>query len=160
MGKVFITDEVNDNYTADVTNAGKVKVEDGAAVFANISSAQTVTSAYRISSTPCYLKSVIIGRYPATAASLHLFNGASAGLEGFTAYGTSGDNIAGVLTFNVGAASGQACSVTYPVTDNAPYTIPFNVYCSSGLIAAISSSANMADGYLGCMENVTIVYQT
>ena len=48
MGKVFITDEVNDNYTADVTNAGKIKVEDGASLFATISSAQTVSSAIRI----------------------------------------------------------------------------------------------------------------
>lgn len=160
MGKVFITDEVNDMYTADVTNAGKLKVEDGASLFATISSAQTVTSAQRISSTPCYLKSVILGRYPATAASLHLFNGASAGLEGYSAYGTSGDNIAAVLTFNVGSVSGQTCSVTYPCYDIGPRTIPINVYCSSGLIAAISSSANMADGYKGCMENVTIVYQT
>ena len=160
MGKVFITDEVNDMYTAGVTNADKLKVEDGAALFANISSAQTVTSAIRISSTPCYLKSVILGRYPATAASLHLFNGASAGLEGFTAYGTSGDNIAACLVFNPGHNSAQTCSVTYPGNFHAPCTIPINVYCSSGLIAAISSSANMADGYKGCAENITIVYQT
>ena len=159
MGKVFITDEVNDMYTADVTNAGKLKIEDGASLFANISSAQTVTSAIRITSSPCYLKSVILGRYPATAASLHLFNGASAGLEGFTAYGTSGDNIASVLTFNVGAASGQTCSVTYPVTDNAPYTIPINVYCATGLTVAIGEGQLYA-ALSGCASGVTVIYQT
>ena len=149
MGKVFITDEVNDNYTADVTNARKIKVEDGASLHATISSAQTLTSAIRISSTPCYLKSVVLGRYPQTAALLHLFDGASGGLEGYSAYGTSGANIAAALAFPVGAASGQTCSLTYPVTDDTPKTIPINVYCSSGLIVAVSSSANNIEGFIG-----------
>jgi hypothetical protein len=156
VGKVFITDEVNDNYTADVTNAGKLKVETGAARCAQISSAHTITSAERISSTPCYLKSVLIGRYPATAAQLVLFNGASAGLEGYSAYGTSGDNIIAKFTYNVGAGSAAVCAqTTYE-----PRSFLIDAYCSSGLIAAISPSANCADGYIGCMEDVTIVYQS
>jgi hypothetical protein len=163
MGKVFITDEVNDMYTADVTNAGKIKVEDGASLFKVLSSAQTITSAQGIVCAACYVKSVILGRYPATAASLHLFDtdpNNATGLEGYSALGTTGDHHVVQLAFPVGFASGQTCAVTNPVTDITPCTIPINVYCASGLVAVISSSANMADGFVGAMENVTIVYQT
>ena len=164
MGKVFITDEVNDNYTADVTNAGKVKVEDGAAAYVLLNSAASIASGERVCSTPCYLKEVVIGRYPATAASLVLYNSSSATLGDLTAFGThqaSGkdDHIIAILAFPLGSGSG-ICALTYPVTNNAPYTIPFNVYCSSGIIAQISPSAiTVADAFIGGMENITVSYQ-
>ena len=162
MGKVFITDEVRQEYTADVTQAGKLKVENGVSKFVMLNSASTLTSAQVVSSTPCYVKSVIFGRMPATAATLHLFDTDPAnatGLEGYSALGTSGEHFVSVFQFPLGSSSGT-CALTFPVTNKTPCTVPINVYCASGLIACISSSANLASGYLGCLENCTITYQT
>ena len=154
MGKVFITDEVNDQYTADVTNAGKVKVEIGAAGFSCLDSAYSVASGQRVASTACYLKNVIIGEVPQTAGSVWLYNSSSATLANLSAFGTSGDNIIGKITYRMGAASAMVCGVA----NYTPVNIPFDCYCSSGLIAAISPSATA--GLLGCFKGVTIVYQT
>ena len=154
MGKVFITDEVNDMYTADVTNAGKLKIEDGAALFKLLSSAASTVnlSAQTIASTPCYLKSIILGSQVATASQLRLYN-TTTSANNLSAFGSTADQLIGSLHLDAsGSLSGSLGAY--------PRVIPFNVYCSSGLIAAVSSSANMADGYIDCMENITIVYQT
>lgn len=163
MGKVFITDEVNDMYTADVTNAGKLKVEDGAALYRYLTSAQSVTSGQIVASGAAYLKSVIIGQFPQSAATLCLFNSKSdnaSGVEGLTAFGTSGDNVIGKITFEMGAASATTCGLACLITNKVPVVVPFNVYCSSGIVAAISLSGALGSAYLGCMKGVTVTYQT
>ncbi len=78
MGKVFITDEVNDMYTAQVTRAGKVEVEDGAAQFYTFTSARKEDATSAITA-PCYLKSVILGASPATSTFLTLYDCSSSG---------------------------------------------------------------------------------
>ena len=153
MGKVFITDEVNDNYTADVTNAGKVKIEDGASLFKLLSSAASTVnlSAQTVASTPCYLKSVILGSQAATASQLRLYN-TTTSAQNLSAFGSSGDNIVGALHLD---ASGAVCATLAAY----PRVIPFNVYCSSGLKVAIGEGQAYAT-LSGCAKNVTIVYQT
>ena len=163
MGKVFITDEVNDMYTADVTNAGKIKVEDGASSFMYLTSAQSVKSGQTVVNGAAWLKSVIVGEYPHSAATLHLYNAGSdtsSGLEGLTAWGTSGDHVVGKVTFEVGADSAVACGISNLVTAQVPMVVPFNVYCSSGIVAAISLSGTLGSAFLGCMKGVTVTYQT
>jgi hypothetical protein len=158
MGKVFITDEVNDMRTVTVTNAGKIKVESGAAASILLSSAQSILSGQRVSSTPCFLKSITIGMQPASAASLTLYNTSSAGLEGLTALNNSVNEV-GKIFFTVGAASAAVCGLGNLLAERAPTTIPFDVYCSSGLVAAVSLSGGVNGSYLGNMKGVTISYQ-
>ena len=163
MGKQFITDEVDDRYTARVTNAGKIKTEDGASLFRYLTSAQSKTSGQIVASGSAFLKSVIIGQYPFSAATLTLFNTASdnaSGTEGLTAWGTSGDHVIGKITFEEGAATAAACALTYVLTQKTPIVVPFNVYCSSGIMAGISLSGALGSAYLGCLKGVTITYQT
>ena len=158
MGKVFITDEVNDMYTADVTNAGKLKVEDGAAAFWKVSSAFAEVSGVTGGvGAGTYLKNIIFGQYPATAASLTIYDTLEKSAE-VSSFGTSGSNIVATFVFPVGFASGQTCSVTYPVTNNCPYTIPLNVYLASGL--TVQQGCSATTDYLGCVNNVTITYQS
>ena len=154
MGKVFITDEVNDSYTADVTNAGKVKTEDGAAAFSFLSSAKSLVSAQTVSTAPCYLKSIIIGEKPVTAATLTIYDtGISAG--NVSGFGSSGANVVATLVWNMGAASAVVSGL-----GSEPKLIPMNVYLTSGLTIGTVSAAAPGLGYLGCLRNVTIVYQT
>ena len=163
MGKQFITDEVDDRYTARVTNAGKIKTEDGASLFRYLTSAQTVLSGQIVASGAAFLKSVIIGQYPFSAATLTLFNTASdnaSGTEGLTAWGTSGDHVIGKITFEVGAASAVACGISNLLSSKVPMVVPFNVYCSSGIMAAISLSGALGSAYLGTIKGVTVTYQT
>ena len=167
MGKVFITDEVNDMRTVGVTNAGKIKIEDGAAQFLKLASAQSLTSGQLVNAGPCWLKAVILGEYPASAAALALFNSCSGGtglLEGLSALGepnVSGSaNLIGKIVIPQGQASAYACSLTYQSNISTPVYIPYNVYCSSGLVAAISMSACHIGGYKGGWDGITIVYQT
>ena len=151
MGKVFITDEVNDNYTADVTNAGKVKVEVGAASFKLLSSAHTVLCGQSVTTSPCYLKSVIINDKFATATTLALFD--TTEVSTLSSFGTSGSNIISIMVFDSSAALSAG-------VDNFPKVIPFDVYCSSGLTVAIGLSAAQAGGRVGAWSHPpTIVYQ-
>ena len=169
MGKVFITDEVNDMRTVGVTNAGKIKIEDGAAQFLKLASAQSVTSGQLVNAGPCWLKAVVLGQFPASAASLAIFNACSdtaSGLEGLTAFGEpnvsagTANHLIGKIVIPQGQASAYACSLTYQSNVNTPVYIPYNVYCSSGLVAAISMSACHIGGYKGGWDGITIVYQT
>ena len=148
MGKVFITDEVNSMYTADVTNAGKVKIEEGAALHEILSSARTTksTSGQYISTSPCYLKNVIIGFVPATASILSLYDTTTSASD-LSSFGSSGDHIISRLDIDTASAS------------NFPKTIPFNVYCTSGLMAAIGEGQKYASAS-GCAPQITITYQT
>lgn len=155
MGKVFITDEVNDTYTADVTNAGKVKVELGAASFLKLSSAQTIVSGTTAATSPCYLKSILVGSLPATATTIGLWDTAvSAG--NLSAFGTTGANCIALLTIDTSAGISAAGGAMFPAI------FPFDVYCASGLAISIGMSAGATDGgsRVGCVKGVTIVYQT
>ena len=169
MGKVFITDEVNDMRTTQVTNAGKIKVEDGAAQYLKLCSAQSLQSAQTVSTVACWLKGVVLGEYPATAASLAIFNACSdtaSGLEGLTAFGEpnvsagTANHLIGKIVIPQGQASAYACSLTYQAGTRVPCYIPYNVYCSSGLMAGISLSACHIGSYKGGWDGITIVYQT
>jgi len=154
MGKIFITDEVNDNYTADVTNAGKVKTEDGAALHTILSSAANTvnTSGTVVSTGPCYVKSIIMGTLPVTATQISLYDCTDVSADNLSAFGSSGSNILARLTMD---SSGGLCALAAAY----PKSFPINVYATSGLTVAIGEGQTYA-ALSGCAKNVTIVYQT
>lgn len=154
MGKVFITDEVNDMYTADVTRGGKIKSEDGAGSHFFCASANQLLSAEQVVASAAWLKSVIIGEYPQTAACFSVLDTASATMGNISAFGTSGSMFVGKIAYNLGAASAMVCGkADYP-----PMVIPFNVYCASG-IAISRHSAHDSGGRVGAFKSVTVTYQ-
>jgi hypothetical protein len=176
MGKVFITDEVNDMDVAQVTRAKKLKVETGAAKYKMMPSAcSTASGGYTISNASCYLKKVIVGRAPLAAAVLYLFDtsahgnnsadgagassltsaNASAGAGQLASFGISGTNRIAALYFDAsGQLSGQSGTGTYPKE------FDFNVFCSSGLVATVGDCGIVDGGAAGGLQNVTFVYQT
>ena len=153
MGKVFITDEVNDMYTADVTNASKIKVEDGASTYHVCTSAQADVTAEPVYDGACYLKQVSFGQYPVTAASFTVYDTYDCA-SSVSSFGASGANIVGTVAWDVGAASGTTAG-------KGPFVIPFNVYLASGLsVAGSLTAANPGGAYIGAVKNVSVVYQS
>jgi hypothetical protein len=144
MGKVFITDEVNDSYTADVTSVGNMKVETGASSHYKISGVPSSAS-YVLSTTPCWLKSVIIGSLPATASSVNLYDTATSAASGAEASGANH-----IAKFIIQPA---AAAATAQVQN---YVIPLNVYCTTGLSYGLGQDGTN----IGVLSNVTIIYQT
>jgi len=154
MGKVFITDEGDMAYTADVTSNGTVKTDDGGYKFLMLASGQSVVSGQRVFSGAGVLKRVIIGSLPATATRIGIYDSFSAGLEGLTAFTkVSGSNWIGRIDLEptAGALSGQQLLF--------PRSIDYNVYCTSGLCLSIGLSANDATGRIGGCQGITVVYQ-
>jgi hypothetical protein len=152
VGKTFITDEVNDVYTAKVTTAGKLLTETAANSSVLIPSAYAAISAAVIYAGPCYLKSLTLN-YPISAASLIIYDTAiSAG--GVSGFGTSGDNIKGVISFPIGHASAISGGGQVPVH------LPINCYMTSGLsLGNGGNSANNSLGYIGVFRGGTVTYQ-
>jgi hypothetical protein len=152
MGKIFVADEVNDAYTATVTNARKLKVEEGASTFQVLSSA-IATAAQSVSTGACWFKKLILGTVPGTATVLHIYDTSSSANFGgsslTTALGTSGTNKIAFLDLSTSGIS--AGTAAYPKI------IPFNVYCTSGLCIQVGDLG--ANTNLGCLKNVTVVYQ-
>lgn len=153
MGKVFITDEVNDMYTADVTRGGKLKVEQGAANHYRATSAQALISGEIVASAGCYLKSIIFGSAPATATNFWIWDHGAGTAGGISAFGTSGDNVVAMLGLEPSAGAVSADFLNFPKT------LPIDVYCTSGITVGIGMSAGDSVGRIGCLKNVTVVYQ-
>jgi len=149
MGKVFITDEVNDSYTADVTSGSKLKVEVGAGSWKGISSAHTTVSAQQVNDGGCYLSSIIIGTQPLTAGSIQIYD-TYGSASNCSAFGTSGDNIVVSLGVEPSAASGFSVY---------PKVIPINVYLTTGLCIGMGVSGSDSSNRVGNIKDVTVVYQ-
>lgn len=155
--KVFITDETNDHYTADVTNAKKLKVETGAAGFYIASSAfgglgtGGTSGAQTITTAATWLKNLIIGTIPATATQICLYN-ALVSANSPSSFGASGDHI--ISRISIDTSAGICASIA-----EFPKVIPFNVYCSSGLMVGIGEGTDHAP-LSGNAQGVTVTYQT
>jgi len=151
MGKIFITDEINDTYTATVTSGKLLRVENGASNFYRVSSAHTLISAVSASSGACFVKSVIVGTIPATASSICLYD-TSVCASHVSAFGTSGGNIIAVIGLDVsGSISGSPTMY--------PKIFPINVYCTTGLSVGIGTSATDKTSRVGCIKDITVIYQ-
>ena len=164
MGKVFITDEIDDRFTGKVTQTGAQHV------LMNHNSYYHLTGAVSggaltpiISAVPCWLHSVIINRAPLTASDLLLVDMATTGACA-TSIGVVADLI-GVSEVSAGRriakincpleavtlnAAACASGVTQAVQSLYPKTLLYDLYCSNGLIALLSA------GNL----DATIVYKT
>jgi hypothetical protein len=142
MGKVFISDEGNNGYTARVTSGSKLKVEGGASRHQKMASAASSASVV-ISSTACYLKSIIVGGLPASASSLCVYDTSGTAAS---ANNVSGANTIGYVFIPALAAAATAQTHTF--------VYPFDVYCTSGLTIGLGQ-----DGQSGNMNNVTVIYQ-
>ena len=80
MGKVFVTDEINDGFTGKVTQTGAQHVLTNHNSYAYLTA--TVSGGVDgriISAVPCWLHSVIINRAPLTASDLLLIDMATTG---------------------------------------------------------------------------------
>lgn len=155
MSKIYITDEVNDSYTAKVTRAGELQVETAGDGFYCMESAISDISGQTAASA-CWLKSVTIGEMPISAAALYIFNTIDSAGE-VCAFGSSGDHIVAKIEFSVGDGSAVACGTENLQVERAPVTLPFNVYLSSGLTLAHGSCFGSTAA--GVFRNVTVTYQ-
>lgn len=162
MGKTFITDEVNDNYTANVTNAGKLQIEDSANLHYYHPSGRAEDAASAIAG-PCYLKSVIFGTNPGTASYVTLYDCSSSGGVG-TASGCSSFFITDALQSEhiIGHIKLESSGVgdsswTYP---EMPKTVPFNVYCTSGVAIGMGQGFAHCQDLSGAVRGITLIYQT
>jgi len=165
MGKTFITDETNDMYTAQVTNAGKLQIETGAAKFKKLG----LNSIYHPEGAsctgavdePCYFKALFMGQSPVTATTISIYDGTTAAIgSDLSSWGSSGDHI--IARWDIqpsgdvsegGWVGISAAAATYPKL------IPFNVYCTSGLIVTCGEGQSYA-ALSGECSGVSIIYQT
>lgn len=142
MGKIFITDEVNDSYTARVTSTGSLRVNGSNNLFVKVASAASSGSTV-VSSSPCWLKGVVIGNQPATASTFHIYDAASSAASATTT-GLIGKMALAIASIGVSAA-----------TDNFPRYIDFGCYCASGLAYGVGQ-----DGTPGNHDGITLIYRT
>jgi len=156
MGKVFITDEVSDTRTADVTNGRKLKVERGASNFHVCNTAQTLISAEAIYDGGCYVERVIFGSPPASATTLTIYDTYGSASH-VSAFGSSGSNVACVLGLN---ASSDAVSGVGVNVHSYPKTVDIGVYLTTGLSVGLGCSAADSLGRIGTLQGCTIIYQT
>lgn len=167
--KVFITDETNDHYTADVTNAKKLKVETGAAGFYIASSAfgglgtGGISGAQVITTAATWLKNLVIGTVPTTATQICLYN-ALVSANSPSSFGSSGDHIISRIIIEPSGAGyateASALELAWLAGKAAyPKVIPFNIYCSSGLMVGIGEGTTHAP-LSGNAQGVTVTYQT
>jgi len=155
MGRVFITDEGDNAYTANVTSNGLLRVDNGGYSFLMLASGQSVLSGQRVFSGAGVLKRVILGAQPASATRICLFDSFSAGLEGFSAFGViSGANWIGRIDIEPTAGALSGMNALFP------RQIDYNIYCTSGLCVTIGHSACDAAGRIGNCQGITVVYQT
>jgi hypothetical protein len=145
MAKLFVTDEVNPSYTANVSDKGQIRTMSMAQSHTNINSAAT-SAVTVVNAAACWLKSVIIGELPATASCLILFDRASSAASA-NALDVSGS--AKIAKISIPAV---AAATTAQVQN---ITIPFDVYCASGLCYNIGGDGTL----IGNVNNVTIIYQ-
>jgi hypothetical protein len=148
MAKFFITDELNDSYTAGVTQRGRVRTAEFAqthyAIPSAASSAMTV-----LNNGTCWLKSVIVGSLPATATALLLWDTATSAASALTE--TSGANR--ITKIRIPAAAGSVAVSGDPSVETS--VIPLNVYCASGLTYNLGGDGTLT----GNSNSVTIVYE-
>ena len=162
MGKIFITDEVNDTYTAKVSKAKKLYVETGAANYCMLPSAcSTAQGGYTVCGGPAWLKSVLIGGTLSGGTMLQIFDTSASGNSSADGLGISALSTA--LRAADGAASGGNRVVVMNIDATGglyasgqrdfPRIFDFNVYCASGIVAQIGDSGalNGSGGLKGCI---------
>jgi len=135
MGKTFITDEVNDIYTAKVTTSGQLYVMPNHNSFWHVSAIACSSNAIVISSAPCWLHSVTIGSYPATATSIRLYN-LAASATGYSVTGSLSGTTSSIGYIDLPVSADTSAS---SVNNQFPKTLIYDLYCSSGLSLAVSA---------------------
>ncbi|MFA5133102.1 MAG: hypothetical protein WC444_07285 [Candidatus Paceibacterota bacterium] len=118
MGRVFITDEVNDNYTANVYSDGSLQTTQLYSSTTVTTNAANGTSNWLISGA-CYLHSLLITSLPATAVTLTLVNASASGET--TSTGATGR----ICKIDIPTWSAVCASAAgYPLL---PITVPFDI---------------------------------
>jgi hypothetical protein len=154
MSKKIVADELNPSYTVRVTPNNLVRANDGATYKTFMASA-AASACVTVSSAAAWLESVTIGSTPATATEINIYDssswlnfGASADSAsasgGASYFSPSGANWIANLRIEPSAASAWASN---------PRTIPFNVYCSSGIVVGLGDNGTDGD-----IKRVTITY--
>ena len=158
MGKTFITDEVNDTYTAKVSSGKKLYVETGASNYKMLPSAcSTSFGGYTVLGQPGWLKSVLIGGQISGGTVLRIFDTSASGNSsadglGISACSTAFGGVSGanwVVDLNIDATGGLYVSGQRDF----PRIFDFNVYCASGIVAQIGDSGDLhgSGGLKGCI---------
>jgi len=142
MGKILISDETNNTYTAQVTNGRQVRAQTGSSTHTTIVSAVSSATVV-LSSGPCWLDKIIIGSLPGTASDLLLFD-TSGTVASAAVYDVSGANRIAKIAIPVDATASQF-----------PGSVDIGVYCTSGLTYALGGNA-----VVGNLDDITIIYQT
>jgi len=154
--KVFITDEVSDSRTVDVTVGKRLKVERGASNFHICQTAQTLISAEAIYDGACFLERIILGNKPATAATFTIYD-TYASASHVSAFGSSGSNVAVVLGLDASSAVVTGADAGHP---EYPKSLDIGVYLATGLSVGISCCAADSLGRIGTLQGATVIYQT
>lgn len=143
--KLFITDEINDSYTATVTDKGQLRTMPLAQSHMNLASGASSAATVLVTGSG-YVKSVIIGSLPATATTLLIVDTALSAYASASSLDVSGANKITKITVPAAASA--------PTAQTQSYVIPIEVFCTSGITYALG-----CDGTSGNLKNVTIVYQ-
>ena len=145
MGKVFITDEVDDGFTAKITETGAMHVVNHNS-YIHITAAASA-DATLVSTSPCWLQSVTINSYPLTASTLVLIDASAAGTCASSYCVTALTQTGRIAKIGVPVVNGSTVSGN---NSEFPRTLLYDLYCTSGL-AVITSAGDI---------DATIVYKT
>jgi len=135
MGKVFVTDEISDQYTADVLASGHIKTSELCELVGIKTSAASGNIARKWLTATCYLKDIIVTDCPASTwlylADLAASASASAAaiFPESTATGGSG----GAWLAKIAMFSGEG---------SWPKIIPMNVLLTAGLVSMLTGNAS------------------
>ena len=137
MGKTFITDEVDDGFTAKVSEGGAIHVVNHNSYYhvtASISAGSVISTA------PCWLQSVTVNTYPLTATTISVLD-AAASSSAFSAGAlTHASRIARIAL----PVAGTSANADYPKT------LLYNLYCATGLTVCVTAGD----------VDATVVYKT
>jgi len=143
--KLFLADEINDSYTATVSDKGQLRTMPIATSHLCLASAASSAAVVLVTGGG-YIKSVIVGSLPATASTLLLVDTALSAYASASALDVSGANKITKIQIPAAAAA--------PTAQVQNIVIPVDVFCTSGLTYALG-----CDGTSGDVKNLTLVYQ-
>ena len=136
MGRVYITDEVNNDYVVDVLPSGHMKATNGGVEYVRIrTSAASGEISRQWLTASTYLKDIIVTDCPASTW-LYLADivaSASASAAAIFPESTATGGSGGAWTMKIGMFSGVT---------QFPLTIPFDTLLTSGMVSMLTGNNN------------------
>lgn len=160
MAKIFITDEVNDSRSAQVTKGNQLRINAGAPSKVLVASA-AASAAKTVVSSPCWLHKVIIAGLPSAAASLRIWDTSAAGNSSADGTGVSALSTALSLTganMLLDMVLEPSAALSGEKTGLFPVVVPLDVYCASGICVEIGDTGAVNGGRFGGIKGLMITY--